>query len=73
MGVWGFYAHPSEPPDKPEFTPDYEDMDWWDTMADVASEMDFIEREMSYADAMGQAESIATDEGGWGAWMGGEL
>lgn len=31
------------------------------------------EMEMSYADAMAESEEVATDEGGWGAWMGGEI
>jgi hypothetical protein len=46
---------------------------WWAEMANDESFYDFAEREMSYEDAMAQGEEIATDEGGWGAWMGGEL
>ncbi len=73
MGSWGYYNYPTEPPDKPEFVPDYKNRDWWEEMAEVNSMSDFIEQEVSYADSLEVAEDIATDEGGWGAWMGGEL
>lgn len=69
MGTWDFYAHPSEPP----YADDREE-EIYDAMErgmELASLDDFIEQEMSYEDAM--AKDIATDEEGWGAWMGGEL
>lgn len=46
--------------------------DWWEDMETIIEEEsreEFIEREMSFADS----QDIGTDEGGWGAWMGGEL
>lgn len=49
---------------------------WWekfDELAEFENYYEFAEQEMSYEDAMAEAEDIATDEGGWGAWMGGEL
>lgn len=65
MGTWGYYDYPTEPRSAPS---DY----WWEDMAEVESLEEFIEQEMSYADSV-EYEDIATDEGGWGAWMGGEL
>lgn len=74
MGAWGYYAWPSEPPDEPEgYDPD---RGWWEEMAEQESLSAFIEQEMSYEEAVAEdirVEDIATDEGGWGAWMGGEL
>lgn len=40
--------------------------DWWLEMAYEDSLDAFLEQEMSYADAMAEAEEIGTDEGGWG-------
>lgn len=45
MGAWGYYQHPLEPPDRSV----------WDELmaeADQESLEEFIEQEMSYADAM---------------------
>lgn len=71
MGVWGYF----QPPLEPSYGSDYErECD----ALDRDSEEEFIEREMSYADWLDDGmldtwEDIASDEGGWGAWMGGEL
>lgn len=66
MGVWGYFQPPLEPPEPPE----WEELD---RIAEQESLDEFVEREISYRDAMEICEDIATDEGGWGAWMGGEL
>lgn len=74
MGSWGYHQHPFEPPDRSDYLYPYEseeECEFWEEWADRASEIEFAEREMSYEDAV--YEDIATDEGGWGAWMGGEL
>lgn len=79
MGQWGYYDYPSTPPDN----------GWWQEMAEQESMSEFIEQEMSYEasnhyypsgadeesfeDAMAECEEVASDEGGWGAWMGGEI
>jgi hypothetical protein len=65
MGTWGYYQPPLEPPDRSV----------WEEMAEEAEQEsleEFIEVEMSYADSW-EYEQINSDEGGWGAWMGGEL
>lgn len=72
MGVWGFWQRPSQPTDKSDYEREADAMD-------RDSEEEFIEREMSFEDSLVQYdrydeyEGITTDEGGWGAWMGGEL
>lgn len=66
MGVWGYYQPPLEPVEGPEW-------EVFDRIADEESLEEFVEREISYADSLYAYEDIATDEGGWGAWMGGEL
>jgi hypothetical protein len=64
MGSWGFYDYPSEPRQPSDAEIEEFLAEWEEKEAELEWHTELREQ---------LDNEVSTDEGGWGAWMGGEL